>query len=95
MERFEAQTINHEAVAAEEVTPEEQKMNATHEETVRMVGELNLQDYGVTADELKDLASKARESNKEEQVNAFVHWFKHYVMPTTVLVSKECVTYTS
>lgn len=45
-------------------------MNATHEETVRMVGELNLQDYGVTADELKDLASKARESNKEEQVNA-------------------------
>ena len=35
-----------------------------------MVGELNLQDYGVTADELKDLASKARESNKEEQVNA-------------------------
>ena len=70
LERFEAQTINHEAVAAEEVTPEEQKMNATHEETVRMVGELNLQDYGVTADELKDLASKARESNKEEQVNA-------------------------
>ena len=45
-------------------------MNVTHEETVRMVGELNLQDYGVTADELKDLASKARESNKEEQVNA-------------------------
>lgn len=70
LERFEAQTINHETVAAEEVTPEEQKMNATHEETVRMVGELNLQDYGVTADELKDLASKARESNKEEQVNA-------------------------
>ena len=70
LERFEAQTINHEAVAAEEVTPEEQKMNATHEETVRMVGELNLQDYGVRADELKDLASKARESNKEEQVNA-------------------------
>ena len=51
MERFEAQTINHETVAAEEVSPEEQKMNATHEETVRMVGELNLQDYGVTADE--------------------------------------------
>lgn len=70
LEHFEAQTVNHEAVAAEEVTPEEQKMNATHEETVRMVGELNLQDYGVTADELKDLASKARESNKEEQVNA-------------------------
>ena len=70
LERFEAQTINHETVAAEEVTPEEQKMNETHEETVRMVGELNLQDYGVTADELKDLASKARESNKEEQVNA-------------------------
>ena len=70
LERFEVQTINHEAVAAEEVTPEEQKMNATHEETVRMVGELNLQDYGVRADELKDLASKARESNKEEQVNA-------------------------
>ena len=70
LEHFEAQTVNHEAVVAEEVTPEEQKMNATHEETVRMVGELNLQDYGVTADELKDLASKARESNKEEQVNA-------------------------
>ena len=70
LEHFEAQTVNHEAVLAEEVTPEEQKMNATHEETVRMVGELNLQDYGVTADELKDLASKARESNKEEQVNA-------------------------
>lgn len=35
-----------------------------------MVGELNLQDYGVTADELKDLASKARASNTEEQVNA-------------------------
>ena len=70
LERFEAQTINHETVAAEEVTPEEQKMNATHEETVRMVGELNLQDYGVTADELKDLASKARASNTEEQVNA-------------------------
>ena len=70
LERFETQTINHETVAAEEVSPEEQKMNATHEETVRMVGELNLQDYGVTADELKDLASKARESNKEEQVNA-------------------------
>lgn len=70
LERFEAQTINHETVATEEVSPEEQKMNATHEETVRMVGELNLQDYGVTADELKDLASKARESNKEEQVNA-------------------------
>ena len=70
LERFEAQTINHETVAAEEITPEEQKMNATHEETVRMVGELNLQDYGVTADELKDLASKARESNQVEQVNA-------------------------
>ena len=70
LERFEAQTINHETVAAEEVSPEEQKMNATHEETVRMVGELNLQDYGVTADELKDLASKARASNTEEQVNA-------------------------
>ena len=70
LERFEAQTINHETVAQEEVTPEEQKMNATHEETVRMVGELNLQDYGVTADELKDLASKARASNTEEQVNA-------------------------
>ena len=70
LEHFEAQTVNHETIAAEEVTPEEQKMNATHEETVRMVGELNLQDYGVTADELKDLASKARESNKEEQVNA-------------------------
>ena len=70
LERFEAQKINHETVVAEEVSPEEQKMNATHEETVRMVGELNLQDYGVTADELKDLASKARESNKEEQVNA-------------------------
>ena len=68
LERFEAQTINHETVAQEEVTPEEQKM--THEETVRMVGELNLQDYGVTADELKDLASKARASNTEEQVNA-------------------------
>lgn len=70
LERFEAQTINHETVAAEEITPEEQKMNATHEETVRMIGELNLQDYGVTADELKDLASKARESNQVEQVNA-------------------------
>lgn len=70
LEHFEAQTINHENIAAEEITPEEQKMNATHEETVRMIGELNLQDYGVTSDELKDLASKARESNKEEQVNA-------------------------
>lgn len=70
LERFEAQTINHETVAEEEVSPEEQKMNATHEETVRMIGELNLQDYGVTADELKDLASKARESNQVEQVNA-------------------------
>ena len=59
LERFEAQTINHETVAAEEVTPEEQKMNATHEETVRMVGELNLQDYGVTADEVKRLSFKS------------------------------------
>jgi len=70
LENFEKKVVNKEQDVENSVTPQEQKMNATHEETIRKISELSLKDYGVTADELKDLATKARESGKEAQVNA-------------------------
>ena len=70
LENFEKKVVNKEQDVENSVTPEEQKMNATHEETIRKISELSLKDYGVTADELRDLATKARESGKEAQVNA-------------------------
>lgn len=70
LENFEKKVVNKEQDVENSVTPQEQKMNATHEETIRKISELSLKDYGVTADELRDLATKARESGKEAQVNA-------------------------
>ena len=70
LENFEKKVVNKEQDVENSVTPQEQKMNATHEETIRKISELSLKDYSVTADELKDLATKARESGKEAQVNA-------------------------
>ena len=70
LENFEKKVVNKEQDVENSVTPQEQKMNATHEETIRKISELSLKDYGVTADELRDLATKARESGKEVQVNA-------------------------
>ncbi len=70
LENFEKKVVNKEQDVENSVTPQEQKMNATHEDTIRKISELSLKDYGVTADELKDLATKARESGKEAQVNA-------------------------
>ena len=70
LENFEKKVVNKEQDVENTVTPQEQKMNATHEETIRKISELSLKDYGVTADELRDLATKARESGKEAQVNA-------------------------
>lgn len=70
LENFEKKVVNKEQDVEISVTPQEQKMNATHEDTIRKISELSLKDYGVTADELKDLATKARESGKEAQVNA-------------------------
>ncbi|VTX75494.1 Streptococcal histidine triad protein [Granulicatella adiacens] len=70
LENFEKKVVNKKQDVENTVTPQEQKMNATHEETIRKISELSLKDYGVTADELKDLATKARESGKEVQVNA-------------------------
>ena len=66
LENFEKKVVNKEQDVENSVTPQEQKMNATHEETIRKISELSLKDYGVTADELRDLATKAREA----QVNA-------------------------
>ena len=70
LENFEKKVVNKEQDVEISITPQEQKMNATHEDTIRKISELSLKDYGVTADELKDLATKARESGKEAQVNA-------------------------
>ena len=70
LENFEKKVVNKEQDVENSVTPQEQKMNATHEDTIRKISELSLKDYGVTADELRDLATKARESGKEAQVNA-------------------------
>lgn len=70
LENFEKKVVNKEQDVEISITPQEQKMNATHEDTIRKISELSLKDYGVTADELKDLATKARESGKETQVNA-------------------------
>ena len=70
LENFEKKVVNKEQDVEILITPQEQKMNATHEDTIRKISELSLKDYGVTADELKDLATKARESGKEAQVNA-------------------------
>lgn len=70
LENFEKKVVNKEQDVEISITPQEQKMNATHEDTIRKISELSLKDYGVTADELKDLATKARESGKEVQVNA-------------------------
>ena len=70
LENFEMKVVNKEQDVEISITPQEQKMNATHEDTIRKISELSLKDYGVTADELKDLATKARESGKEAQVNA-------------------------
>ena len=70
LENFEKKVVNKEQDVENSVTLQEQKMNATHEETIRKISELSLKDYGVTADELRDLATKARESGKEAQVNA-------------------------
>ena len=70
LENFEKKVVNKEQDVEILITPQEQKMNATHEETIRKISELSLKDYGVTADELRDLATKARESGKEAQVNA-------------------------
>ena len=70
LENFEKKVVNKEQNVEISITPQEQKMNATHEDTIRKISELSLKDYGVTADELKDLATKARESGKEVQVNA-------------------------
>ena len=70
LDNFEKKVVNKEQDVEISITPQEQKMNATHEDTIRKISELSLKDYGVTADELKDLATKARESGKEAQVNA-------------------------
>ena len=70
LENFEKKVVNKEQDVEILITPQEQKMNATHEDTIRKISELSLKDYGVTADELRDLATKARESGKEAQVNA-------------------------
>ena len=70
LENFEKKVVNKEQDVEISITPQEQKMNATHEDTIRKISELSLKDYGGTADELKDLATKARESGKEAQVNA-------------------------
>lgn len=70
LENFEKKVVNKEQDVEISITPQEQKMNAIHEDTIRKISELSLKDYGVTADELKDLATKARESGKEAQVNA-------------------------
>ena len=70
LENFEKKVVNKEQDVEISITPQEQKMNATHEDTIRKISELSLKDYGVTADELRDLATKARESGKEAQVNA-------------------------
>ena len=70
LENFEKKVVNKEQDVEILITPQEQKMNATHEDTIRKISELSLKDYSVTADELKDLATKARESGKEAQVNA-------------------------
>ena len=70
LENFEKKVVKKEQDVEILITPQEQKMNATHEDTIRKISELSLKDYGVTADELKDLATKARESGKEAQVNA-------------------------
>ena len=70
LENFEKKVVNKEQDVEILITPQEQKMNATHEDTIRKISELSLKDYGVTADELKELATKARESGKEAQVDA-------------------------
>ena len=70
LENFEKKVVNKEQDVEISITPQEQKMNATHEDTIRKISELSLKDYGVTADELKELATKARESGKEAQVDA-------------------------
>ena len=92
LENFEKKVVNKEQDVEISITPQEQKMNATHEDTIRKISELSLKDYGVTADELKDLATKARESGKEAQVNAIASLIQA-LRDANDRISIECMRY--
>ena len=57
-------------VTTPELSKEEKALNALHESIIRMINDLELTDYNVTKDELRDAANKAIESKDMKALEA-------------------------